>query len=122
MKDMQFKDGDLNITNDINLVSGNDELIQSITLVLSIFKGEFAPEPTIGTDYNSHFFKKYSEENVQGMRMDIQAALEQEPRIQTINNIDLNLDETTRHLIVNLSLKIIGDENNTEMEVDLNAI
>lgn len=122
MKDMQFKNGDLNITNDINLVSGNDELIQSITLILSVFKGEFEPEPTIGTDYNSHFFKKYSEENIQGMRMDIQAALEQEPRIQTINNIDLNLDEKKRHLIVNLSLKIIGDENNTEMEVDLNAI
>lgn len=118
MKDLKLINGDIQLNRDLTVVSDDNELNQSIELLLSTYLGEFKYEPDYGVDYLTNGFKMYTNDNVQGLKLAIQRAFEQEPRIQQV--LDVQTEFVERKLIIRLTLqKNNGDLLEREVGIDV---
>lgn len=109
MKDLQIKDHDLVLENgDFKIISGEDEILQSLERILTTRKGEWFLNEEVGLDY-SELEKKEADKEL--LRLSIIEAVLQEERIQEIKDfiIDLNRAKRALKLSFNLVLKEKGD-------------
>ncbi|NQX67988.1 DUF2634 domain-containing protein [Paenibacillus alba] len=99
MQSLKLTNGDLTIeNNDIVLIDGGDELAQCCEIILGTKKQEWFLNPTFGIDFDQLNGKNVSKE---AAREQVRIGLRQEPRIATIETIDINLDTKTRQSEVN---------------------
>lgn len=89
--DIEFLSGQL------QLVSGQNEIAQSCRIILGINKGEWFLNPELGIDHSKFLGKGVSEDE---MRDEIMSGLLQEPRVQTVESIDIDIDRANRRLVV----------------------
>lgn len=81
-------DGDLVLTNDLQLVDGVSEIEQELKIILKTRQGEFFGDPTMGLDHAGLFIKK---PNLSYIADSVVQALQQEERVATaeVTSIDL---------------------------------
>ncbi|OMD05759.1 DUF2634 domain-containing protein [Paenibacillus sp. FSL R5-0636] len=89
--DIELKSGQL------QMVSGQDEIAQSCRIILGINKGEWFLNPELGIDHSKFLGKGVSEDE---MRDEIMSGLLQEPRVQTVESIDIEIDRANRSLVI----------------------
>jgi phage baseplate assembly protein W len=113
----KLENGDL-VVKDGNLVmiSGDEELIQSVQSTLRTRKGEFFLDPEYGLSYNNLLGKAISEEEA---RDDIIEALSKDERIGAVK--DISFLKEGRTLKVSLTIQKQDETELTIDEVDLNA-
>jgi phage baseplate assembly protein W len=105
-------DGDLVVENgELVMIDGDEELAQSIRSILETRKGEFFLEPEHGLSFENLFGKTaYPDE----LRDDIIEAVSQEPRVESITNVQIFDNRETRKRSVNLTIQ---KENGEEVEI-----
>lgn len=101
---------------DLVMVSGDEELIQSVLSILLTRKGEFSLDPEYGLSHETIFAKGTSEEEIKD---DIIEALSKDSRIGAVNNITLSTEGRT--LKITLSIQKQDETELTIDEVELNA-
>ncbi len=75
------------------MIDGPDEIAQSCKVVLGTNKGEWFLNPSLGIDFTKLNGKGISKDAV---REQIRIGLRQEPRIQSIESIEVSLDTSLR--------------------------
>ncbi|GGC97949.1 DUF2634 domain-containing protein [Enterococcus wangshanyuanii] len=88
MKDLVLSSsGDVLFESDLQLVDGEDELAQSVLLILSIRLGEFFLEDELGLSHENMLAKNFNEEY---LSQDIVWAItDQEPRVASVNEVEI---------------------------------
>lgn len=102
-------DGDLVIddSGDLVMIDGADELGQCCRLVLGTNKGEWFLNPELGIDFSKLNGKRISEEAV---KEQVRAGLRQEPRIATIDEINVQMDTAARQSLVTFRATAVTGE------------
>lgn len=126
MADFQLDDsGDLVLSADspdIQMISGEEELLQKCKLVLATRLGEFKPEETFGLSHDNLFGKFIDQD---GLEQDIQDAFENQlPEVDsvTIDSVDLDSENRSMKVSITISSSIIETgEASIETEVDTGA-
>ena len=94
MQSPKLLNGDLVIENgELLLIDGAEEIAQCCEIVLGTNKGEWFLNPQLGIDFNTLNNKAVS---VEAVREQIRSGLRQEPRISTIEAINVQLDTKAR--------------------------
>jgi len=96
------------------MVEGVDEAAQAIRVLLSTNTGEWFLNRAHGLDYSVIQVKN---PQMQEIRLALQEALDQEQRVENIENIELEFDERERKLKIDLLLQVDGETVNEEVEV-----
>lgn len=110
--------GDIVIANDeMQMLSGKDEVIQSARIVLGTNLNEWFLDPEAGTDYDVLLQKQPNDEAI---RAAVYAALEQVEQIQKVDNIEIRFDRANRMLYISFSATATDGEK-IESEVILDA-
>ncbi|EJW20017.1 DUF2634 domain-containing protein [Paenibacillus alvei] len=110
--------GDIVIVNDdMQMVSGKDEVVQQVRIVLGTNLNEWFLDPEAGTDYDVLLQKQPNEEAI---RAAVYAALEQVEQIQKVDNIEIRFDRANRMLYISFSATATDGEK-IESEVILDA-
>jgi hypothetical protein len=91
--DLVFKNGDF------VLIEGDEELAQSVKVLLQTSKGEWFLDESFGLDRNSIFSKNFNEEEAKNSIIEV---LAQEERIASVEEITFS--RIARELYVTLSL------------------
>lgn len=109
MKTFKIVNGDLVIDgqNNIAMVSDVDEVAQSIERVLTTNVNEWFLNTFHGLDYDSIQGKN---KDIDGIKLAITEAIHQEDRVDEVEFIDVNIDNSTRNLRVNFKVKLINGE------------
>ena len=109
-------DGDLQLDgqHSLRMVGGVDEKAQSVRILLGTNLDEWFLNKAHGLDYSIIQVKN---PNMEDIRAALQEALQQEPRLEEIENIELDFDERERKLKVNLRLRMDGEILEEEAEV-----
>ena len=104
MKTFKIVDGDLVFDGQGNLVmvEGEDEIAQSIEMVLTTNKGEWFINLEHGLDYKAITGKG---RDIEGIKLAITEAILQEERVSEVEKIDLFLDKD-RHLKINVTARL----------------
>lgn len=116
MKDFLLSEsGDISFeSDDLQLVSEENEISQSVLLILSIRLKEFKLDETVGLEDDNMLGKNFHEEY---LKQDIIMAIsEQEPRIASVETI--NMVKTARNIAVTINMK---SQSNEEIEVSFNV-
>ncbi|WP_051291496.1 DUF2634 domain-containing protein [Fictibacillus gelatini] len=96
-------DGDIVIENgDIAMIEGDEELAQSVRMLLQTRKGEFFLEEDHGLVFDHILGKDF---NLDEARDDIIEAISQEDRIASVEEIAFNDDLQSRTRTISLTLK-----------------
>ncbi|MEW9702818.1 DUF2634 domain-containing protein [Paenibacillus sp. SI8] len=94
MQSPKLTNGDLVIEdNDIVLVDDAIELAQCCEIILGTNQGEWFLNPGLGIDFAQMNGKNVSQEAI---REQVRTGLRQEPRIETIESIDVSVDTIAR--------------------------
>jgi uncharacterized protein YabN with tetrapyrrole methylase and pyrophosphatase domain len=103
MKNLKLVDGDLSFDSDgsLEMVSDDDELKQSLELILQIQLGEFDLDETVGLDWTNIFTKVFDESLA---RTDIIEALMQDDRVEEVSDVSFSRDNVTRLLSVDVTV------------------
>lgn len=88
-------DLDFDGSNNIKMVDGDDELIQSIKLIISTNVGEWFLNPEHGFDRSILQSKKVDESQATDA---LYAAVLQDERVATVDNIEFDFDRVNRKL------------------------
>ncbi|PZL78256.1 DUF2634 domain-containing protein [Enterococcus plantarum] len=115
MKDFLLSSsGDVSIMDDIEMVSGENELAQSVHSILSMKLGEFCLEKETGLDTENMLGKNYNEEY---LKQDISWAItDQEKRIVSVSDIEIS--KTNRNLSIRIKMIATSEK---EIEVIVSA-
>ncbi|KHD86379.1 hypothetical protein NG54_03445 [Heyndrickxia ginsengihumi] len=106
-------DGDIVIENgDVVMVEDDEELAQSLRIVLGTRKGEFALEPDHGLTFDNILGKQANEFEA---RDDIIEALSQDDRVSAVTGITFADDRTKRRRSISISVQ---KEDGTEIDVE----
>jgi len=116
----KLQNGDLVIeNNDIAMIDNDEELIQSIKMLLSIRKGESSLDPEVGLSYNNVLGKSANQEEA---RDDIIEALSQDDRVASVTDIMFIDDfKNSRTRKISLTIEKADGSELTINEVELNA-
>ena len=109
MKSFKIVDGDLQLDgqNNLRMVDGDDEFMQCITETLKTNAGEWFLNPLHGFDRFEILGEKYDQERAINALF---AALMQEPRVDRVENIELEFDRANRRLSVKYAvIKTTGE-------------
>ncbi|MED4977229.1 DUF2634 domain-containing protein [Heyndrickxia faecalis] len=111
--------GDIVIENgEVVMVDGDEELVQSIRMLLQTRKGEFFLEPEHGLSFDNIIGKEANQDETHD---DIVEAISQEDRIESVEKIDFNDDNKARIRSISVELqKADGNALNIE-GVDIDA-
>ena len=103
--------------NNLKMVNGADEKLQSVRLLLSTNTGEWFLNADHGLDYFAFLGQKWpdSEEETRAVFME---AFEQEPRIEEVLSLDFEHMREERKLKVKFRLRMEGEEVEGETEVE----
>lgn len=118
MQSLKLANGDLVIEGgELLMVEGPEELAQSVRLTLGTNKGEWFLDPDMGIDFAVFNAKQPS---IEAMRDEIRAGLHQEPRIATVEEIDIMSDRVARTQLVTFVATATNGDTVTE-GVEVNA-
>ena len=92
--------------NNLRMVDGADEKLQSVRLLLQTNAGEWFLNTGHGLEYMSILGQKPNEELIRAAFME---AFQQEPRIEEVLSLDFEFDRLDRHLTVNFRLRMDGE-------------
>lgn len=110
--------GDIVIAADeMQMLSGKDEVVQSVRIVLGTNLNEWFLDPEAGADYDVLLQKKPNEEAV---RAAVFAALEQIEQIQKVDSIVIRFERENRMLYITFSATATDGEK-IESEVIMDA-
>lgn len=110
MRSLKLDDtGDLVMeNNELVFINGVDEIKQCLRQILRTNTNEWFLDPTLGFDrYTVLGQKTFNEEDV---REALVNAIEQEPRIETVENIEINFDDRKRELHIRFVAIADGEE------------
>lgn len=120
MKDLKLDDtGDISLTNnDLDEVSDDEELEQSIKIILQTRLSEFEPADELGLDPGNMYGKGINKEY---LSTDISDAItEQEPRVASITSIQIGEPDEDRNLDIKIEyVKQDGTKNEMETGVSV---
>ncbi|MCG7409036.1 DUF2634 domain-containing protein [Paenibacillus sp. ACRRX] len=120
MRTWQLLDGDIQLSDgQVAWIDGRDELAQSVRIRMGTRLGEYFFAPEMGLDHEKVLGKQVSEE---GIREAIMLCLAEEPRIQSVDDMELEWDGVTRQLIVQLTLTGTDGEEVTLRYADSSGI
>lgn len=93
-------DGDLDINDrgELQLIEGNEELLQCCRIAIGTNQGEWFLNPEIGLRFRLFLGKNLNEEE---MRDELTRALLQEERIESVDDITFEVDRAARAMTVN---------------------
>lgn len=122
MKDAQLgSTGDISFENgDIATVTGDDELEQSVSIIIQTRLGEFEPDAELGLDPENMFGKNINEEY---LATDIADAItEQEPRVVAVTSVKMGKPDSDRNAELKIEYtKADGTQNVMGTGVNLNV-
>jgi hypothetical protein len=97
MKSLKVVNGDLQFDgqNNLIMVDGDDELIQAVTEIIIVNAGEWFLNPLHGYDRFEVLGQKFDRDRAIDS---LYAAVLQEPRVDRVENIELDFDRSGRHL------------------------
>ena len=103
MFNFKLVDGDIVLDgqNDIALITGDDEIVQTIRENLSTNKGEWILNTDVGFDRFSILGQKYNQDNAIDL---LRETIFQDDRIDTIENLDLDFERKSRTLTVKFEI------------------
>lgn len=109
MKTFKIKNGDLSIdqSGNLEMVDKEDEIAQSVEMILSANKGEWFLNEDFGLDYDEITSKGQSKRDIE---FALREAIFQEERIQGIEFPKIEIDSVNRRLSVDLELTTEDDE------------
>ena len=114
----------LNESNDLAIVSGEDDLIQTVISSIKLWLKEYEYNTSLGVNYkqmygNPHLLPEYIDYNLRAAILLVNSFLTPENLanygIKTINSLDYNLDRNTRIMKVNVEIKL---NNNTTTTIE----
>jgi hypothetical protein len=114
----------LNESNDLAIVSGKDDLIQTVISSIKLWLKEYEYNTSLGVNYkqmygNPHLLPEYIDYNLRAAILLVNSFLTPENLanygIKTINSLDYNLDRNTRIMKVNVEIKL---NNNTTTTIE----
>ncbi|MBW7452433.1 DUF2634 domain-containing protein [Paenibacillus sepulcri] len=118
MKSLKLVDGDLVFEDgQLLMVEGPEELAQSVQLILGTNKGEWFLNLELGINFDVFNAKQ---PDMEVMRDEIRAGLHQNPRIATVEEINIISDRTSRMQQVSFVATSVDGETVTE-GVEVNA-
>lgn len=103
---------------DLTIVDGDDEITQSLGIILRTRQGEFFDDEEMGLDTSNLLGRDYDEDI--GISDIIQALEEQDSRVADVDVNDLDVDDESRNLSISLSITLNDDPGNEiDMEEDI---
>lgn len=120
MKSLKLVDGDLSFdsSNNLEMVSGDEEFEQALEMIMQIVLGEFVLDETVGTKRDNLLAKQFDESLA---RSDLIEALMQENRVEEVTDITFNRDNRTRRLSVDVTVVKTDDTAVSLKGVVINA-
>ncbi|MGG0757886.1 DUF2634 domain-containing protein [Brevibacillus laterosporus] len=118
MQSLRLVDDDLTFDErgELVWVDQVEEIAQCVQRILSTNKGEWFLNPSMGIRF-SVFFEKIP--NWDKMREEIRQGIFQEPRIQTVESIDFQVNHKHRSLSIQfVATANTGEEINQEVKID----
>lgn len=102
----------------VAVVSDADEKAQTIRLLLSTFRGEWAANPVHGVEHWTYLGQPYHPQKTPALaRAVIRDALLQEPRISEVVSVDISFDRADRNLVITIRVIMDGEEIEAEVEI-----
>lgn len=102
--DAPSQPGDLDLsTGDLLLTDGAEEVAQNIRIRLRFFQGEWFLDIRVGIPYFKHILVKSP--NLDVVRFLFRKAIEDIPKVKTVERLDLTLDGNTRTLSAEIEVK-----------------
>lgn len=118
MRTLLLRDGDLVFAaGELQMVAGAEEVAQSCRVILGTRRGEWFLNPELGIDFDAFNGKDPS---LEVMEDELRAGLEQEPRIQTIDEITITVNKVDRTLLVSFTATAVDGQIVSE-EVEIGA-
>jgi phage baseplate assembly protein W len=113
MKSLKIEGGDIVIENgELVVIDGEEEEAQCIERVLTTNQGEWFLNLLHGLDYTHIFAKPFDEDRA---RLSIIEAIHQDPRVESVEEVEFQFDRAKRHMTVYVQVKMRG--GNTIEEV-----
>ena len=118
----------LNESNDLAIVSGEDDLIQTVISSIKLWLKEYEYNTSLGVNYkqmygNPHLLPEYIDYNLRAAILLVNSFLTPENLanygIKTINSLDYNLDRNTRIMKVNVEIKLNNNTTTTTIETSV---
>ncbi len=117
MKTLLLRDGDLVFAGgELQMVEGPEEVAQSCRVILGTRQGEWFLNPDMGIDFDVFLGKNPIREQ---MEDELRAGLDQELRIQSVEDITIN--KTDRTQIVSFTATAVDGQVISEEEVEIGA-
>ncbi|ABR46663.1 hypothetical protein Amet_4346 [Alkaliphilus metalliredigens QYMF] len=109
MKTFKIVDDDIVFDgqNNIVMVEGKDEEIQSINRVFTTRLNEFFLEPEHGFDYSVLQTKQVDEEQI---RLAVIEAANQDPRVQEVEELNIIVERKSRKVTIDFKVKMQSGE------------
>ncbi len=105
--------------NNLRMVEGREEALQSIRMLLSTNQGEWFLDLLHGLDMYEILGQKPNEETKLLARAAVMEALEQESRIQEILDLDISFDTQDRSAKISFRTQMEGEGVQGEVEVTI---
>ncbi|WP_240415034.1 DUF2634 domain-containing protein [Paenibacillus periandrae] len=116
MRTLKLTDGDLVFTNGtMQLVDGNEEIAQAVRIELLTFKKEWFLDSRMGVDYYGVILMK--QPNYEAIRAELVQAILREPRIRSVDSLDVDFDRAARNLKVTFKATTRSGQAITQQEV-----
>lgn len=113
MKAWALKDGDIQVSDgQIAWIDGREELAQSVRIRMGTRLGEYFFAPDMGLDHDQMMGKQVDEDSI---REAVMRCLAEEPRIQSVEQLEIDWDERARTVSMRLVIMSADGE-----EVELN--
>lgn len=95
-------------TNDLQLVTGSNEIAQHIRIRLKFFFAEWFLDQRLGIPYIQEILRKSPNQNI--VREILVRAIESTPGVEKVLTMTFDLVAPTRRLTVDARIEITGDE------------
>lgn len=116
--DTESRDIQLDSQQRITTVSDADEKAQTIRLLLTTFRGEYAANPNHGCDHWAYLGEPYHPQRTPALAQAvIRDALLQEPRITEVLSVETAFNRGERNLSITVRAVMDGTEIETEVEI-----
>ncbi|MBN3523481.1 DUF2634 domain-containing protein [Paenibacillus apiarius] len=113
MKAWALNDGDIQVSDgQIAWIDGREELAQSVRIRMGTRLGEYFFAPDMGLDHDQMMGKQVDEDSI---REAVMRCLAEEPRIQSVEELEIDWDERARTVSMRLVMMSADGE-----EVELN--
>jgi len=118
MRTLLLQNGDLVFSKGaLQMVEGPEEVAQSCRIILGTRRGEWFLNPDFGLDFDVFLGKSPVRDQ---MEDELRAALAQEPRIRSVDDITITADTRARTLLLTFTATAVDGETITE-EVTIGA-